>query len=98
MGVGELHFFKSEDMKYFGKLTDGIDKSDITVEELKEGKIMRLLLKVKNGTPPMRKPCAATAYTKRSSLRCYRAVQPDASPIHGARFGGSGAPSTRQSH
>ena len=54
-GVGELQFFKNEDMKYFGKLTDGIDESDLTVEELKERKIMRLLLKVKNGTPPMRK-------------------------------------------
>jgi splicing factor 3B subunit 1 len=35
-GVGDLQFFKPEDMAYFGK-------------------IMRLLLKVKNGTPPMRK-------------------------------------------
>jgi splicing factor 3B subunit 1 len=42
-------------MKYFGKLVDGADKNDMTVEELKECKIMRLLLKVKNGTPPMRK-------------------------------------------
>jgi splicing factor 3B subunit 1 len=54
-GVGELQFFKSEDMKYFGKLTDGADESEMNVEELKERKIMRLLLKVKNGTPPMRK-------------------------------------------
>lgn len=54
-GVGDLQFFKNEDMKYFGKLTDGADENDMTVEELKERKIMRLLLKVKNGTPPMRK-------------------------------------------
>ncbi|KAF1833286.1 ARM repeat-containing protein [Decorospora gaudefroyi] len=54
-GVGDLQFFKNEDMKYFGKLTDGADETDMTVEELKERKIMRLLLKVKNGTPPMRK-------------------------------------------
>jgi len=54
-GVGDLQFFKNEDMKYFGKLTDGSDETEMTVEELKERKIMRLLLKVKNGTPPMRK-------------------------------------------
>ncbi|KAF2869564.1 splicing factor 3B subunit 1 [Massariosphaeria phaeospora] len=54
-GVGDLQFFKTEDMKYFGKLTDGADENDMNVEELKERKIMRLLLKVKNGTPPMRK-------------------------------------------
>ncbi|KAK5655424.1 hypothetical protein OQA88_5695 [Cercophora sp. LCS_1] len=54
-GVGDLQFFKPEDMAYFGKLTDGSDEDSLSVEELKERKIMRLLLKVKNGTPPMRK-------------------------------------------
>ncbi|KAL7269833.1 U2 snRNP component prp10 [Rhizina undulata] len=54
-GVGDLQFFKAEDMQYFGKLVDGGDENTMTVEELKERKIMRLLLKVKNGTPPMRK-------------------------------------------
>ncbi|MCJ1446259.1 MAG: hypothetical protein MMC23_006764 [Stictis urceolatum] len=54
-GVGDLQFFKAEDMAYFGKLVDGSDESSMSVEELKERKIMRLLLKVKNGTPPMRK-------------------------------------------
>ncbi|KAK0716966.1 U2 snRNP component prp10 [Lasiosphaeria miniovina] len=54
-GVGDLQFFKPEDMAYFGKLTDGSDEDNLSVEELKERKIMRLLLKVKNGTPPMRK-------------------------------------------
>lgn len=54
-GVGDLQFFKAEDMAYFGKLTDGSKEDDLSVEELKERKIMRLLLKVKNGTPPMRK-------------------------------------------
>ncbi|KAK3485661.1 U2 snRNP component prp10 [Neurospora crassa] len=54
-GVGDLQFFKPEDMAYFGKLTDGADEESLSVEELKERKIMRLLLKVKNGTPPMRK-------------------------------------------
>ncbi|KAJ9137847.1 U2 snRNP component prp10 [Pleurostoma richardsiae] len=54
-GVGDLQFFKPEDMAYFGKLTDGADEESLSVDELKERKIMRLLLKVKNGTPPMRK-------------------------------------------
>lgn len=54
-GVGDLQFFKPEDMTYFGKLVDGSDENTMSVEELKERKIMRLLLKVKNGTPPMRK-------------------------------------------
>ncbi|KAI9735674.1 MAG: U2 snRNP component prp10 [Cirrosporium novae-zelandiae] len=54
-GVGDLQFFKAEDMAYFGKLVDGADENSMSVDELKERKIMRLLLKVKNGTPPMRK-------------------------------------------
>ncbi|KAF2716756.1 ARM repeat-containing protein [Polychaeton citri CBS 116435] len=54
-GVGDLQFFKKEDMAYFGKLVENVDENELTVEELKERKIMRLLLKVKNGTPPMRK-------------------------------------------
>lgn len=54
-GVGDLQFFKPEDMAYFGKLTDSSDENSMTVEDMKERKIMRLLLKIKNGTPPMRK-------------------------------------------
>ncbi|BFZ63543.1 U2 snRNP component prp10 [Saitoella coloradoensis] len=54
-GVGDLAFFKQEDMKYFGKLMDTKEEGEMSMEELKERKIMRLLLKVKNGTPPMRK-------------------------------------------
>lgn len=54
-GVGDLQFFKAEDMQYFGKLVDGADENEMSVEELKERKIMRLLLKIKNGSPPMRK-------------------------------------------
>lgn len=54
-GVGDLQFFKPEDMAYFGKLMEGGEENAMSVEEMKERKIMRLLLKVKNGTPPMRK-------------------------------------------
>jgi splicing factor 3B subunit 1 len=55
-GIGpELAFLKESDLQYFGKLMDGQDENSLSVDELKERKIMRLLLKVKNGTPPMRK-------------------------------------------
>lgn len=55
-GVGQLQFFKPEDAQYFGKILSGEqDESTLTLEELKERKIMRLLLKIKNGAPPMRK-------------------------------------------
>ncbi|KAL1917566.1 uncharacterized protein VTP21DRAFT_3959 [Calcarisporiella thermophila] len=54
-GVGELPYFKQEDMQYFGKLLEDKDESLMKAEEVKERKIMRLLLKIKNGTPPMRK-------------------------------------------
>ncbi|KAJ5089677.1 splicing factor 3B subunit 1 [Penicillium argentinense] len=54
-GVGDLQFFKPEDMAYFGKLFEDTDESTMSVEEMKERKIMRLIIKVKNGTPPMRK-------------------------------------------
>lgn len=54
-GVGDLQFFKPEDMQYFSKLTETVDEEHLSVDELKERKIMRLLLKIKNGTPPMRK-------------------------------------------
>ncbi|WBW74000.1 U2 snRNP-associated protein SF3B1 [Schizosaccharomyces osmophilus] len=54
-GVGDLAFFKQEDVKYFGKLLQTRDEADLSIAELRERKILRLLLKVKNGTPPMRK-------------------------------------------
>ena len=58
-GIGALQFLKKEDSEYFAKVlgTGGGEEDDtgFTVEELKERKIMRLLLKIKNGTPPIRK-------------------------------------------
>ncbi|KAK9834053.1 hypothetical protein WJX81_006031 [Elliptochloris bilobata] len=51
-GLPEL---KPEDHQYFGKLLKEVEDEDLSVEELKERKIMKLLLKVKNGTPPQRK-------------------------------------------
>lgn len=58
-GVGALAFLKQEDAVYFGKIMntteDSQEEMELSVEELKERKILRLLLKIKNGTPPMRK-------------------------------------------
>jgi len=46
---------KQEDLPYFDKLLQPEDEKTMTPEEAKERKIMKLLLKVKNGTPQMRK-------------------------------------------
>jgi len=46
---------KPEDMPYFQKLLEEEDETSMTPAEAKERKIMKLLLKVKNGTPPQRK-------------------------------------------
>ena len=54
-GAGGLPFIKPEDYGYFGKLMDDVDEEDLSVEDAKERKIMKLLLKIKNGTPPQRK-------------------------------------------
>ncbi|KAF7989065.1 hypothetical protein HCN44_007375 [Aphidius gifuensis] len=52
---GNLPFMKPEDAQYFDKLLVDVDEETLTPEEQKERKIMKLLLKIKNGTPPMRK-------------------------------------------
>jgi splicing factor 3B subunit 1 len=54
-GVGDLQFFKESDMKHFSKLMDNEAEDSLSMEELKERKIMRLLLRIKNGAPPVRK-------------------------------------------
>merc|ERR1711963_1121809 len=50
-----LPFLKPEDMQHFDKLLVEVDEEALSPEELKERQIMELLLKIKNGTPPMRK-------------------------------------------
>ncbi|XP_050264513.1 uncharacterized protein LOC126708689 [Quercus robur] len=52
---GGLPFMKPEDYQYFGALLNEEEEEKMTSDELKERKIMKLLLKVKNGTPPQRK-------------------------------------------
>nr|XP_022910044.1 splicing factor 3B subunit 1 isoform X2 [Onthophagus taurus] len=51
----DLPFMKPEDAQYFDKLLVDVDEESLSPEEQKERKIMKLLLKIKNGTPPMRK-------------------------------------------
>ncbi|OQS05562.1 splicing factor 3B subunit 1 [Thraustotheca clavata] len=52
---GDMPFIKPEDYQYFGKLMEEVDDETLDPETVKERKIMRLLLKIKNGTPPQRK-------------------------------------------
>ncbi|CAM6094939.1 unnamed protein product [Calypogeia fissa] len=52
---GGLPFMKPEDYQYFGALLSEKEEEEMSAEESKERKIMKLLLKVKNGTPPQRK-------------------------------------------
>ena len=54
-GVGNLAFFKLGDAQYFAKILKEEDETELSTDEMKERKIMRLLLKIKNGTPPVRK-------------------------------------------
>jgi len=50
-----LPFMKPEDAQYFSKLLDGKEDHEVSLEEAKDRKILRLLLKIKNGAPPVRK-------------------------------------------
>ena len=50
-----LPYIKPEDIGYFSALLSEVDEEKLTNEEQRDRKIMMLLLKVKNGTPPMRK-------------------------------------------
>ena len=52
---GALPFIKEEDYQYFSALLEEVNEDEITPEEAKERKIMKLLLKIKNGTPAQRK-------------------------------------------
>jgi len=50
-----LPYIKPEDMQYFGRLMEEVEDTKLTKEEANERRIMSLLLKIKNGTPPQRK-------------------------------------------
>lgn len=53
--VNGLPAIKPEDLAYFGELQNPVNESELTSEELKRRKIKELLLKIKRGTPQMRK-------------------------------------------
>ncbi|KAG7364512.1 splicing factor 3B subunit 1 [Nitzschia inconspicua] len=53
--AGALPYIKPEDMQYFGRLMEDTEEEKLTKEEANERRIMALLLKIKNGTPPQRK-------------------------------------------
>ena len=50
-----MPYMKMEDTQYFSKLLEDVDETQLGADEQREREIMRLLLKIKNGTPPMRK-------------------------------------------
>lgn len=52
---GNLPSLKPDDYQYFDKLLVDVDETTLSAEDQRERKIMKLLLKIKNGTPPMRK-------------------------------------------
>lgn len=51
-------------MNYFSALLNEVDEQELSNEEIRERRIMMLLLKVKNGTPPMRKSALKTLTEK----------------------------------
>lgn len=53
--ASSLPYIKPEDMQYFGRLMEETDEEKLSKEEANERRIMTLLLKIKNGTPPQRK-------------------------------------------
>ncbi len=54
-GSEDLPFAKPEDYEHFAKLLEDVDEDTLSSAEANERKIMKLLLKVKNGAPPQRK-------------------------------------------
>lgn len=53
--VEGLPEIKPEDYQYFASLLQDVDEDSMKPEELKERNILKMLLKIKNGTPPQRK-------------------------------------------
>lgn len=55
-----MPFIKPEDVTYFSALLEDVDEDLLTSEEIRDRKIMMLLLKIKNGDPPIRKNALKT--------------------------------------
>lgn len=51
----DMPTMKLEDVQFFGKLLGPHSEEDMTMDELKERKVLRLLLKIKNGGSQMRR-------------------------------------------
>lgn len=66
-GLGETSGgvqMKAEDFHFFSKLFEEKPEDQMTQEEVKEKKIQLLLLKIKNGTPPLRRSALRTLTDK----------------------------------
>ena len=63
-GKDGLPYIKPDEVDHFSDLLNEVDESQLTNEEIRDRKIMMLLLKVKNGTPPMRKAAMRTITEK----------------------------------
>ena len=61
---GDLPFIKPEDVSHFSALLGEADDAELSAEEIRDRKIMMLLLKIRNGTPPMRKSALKTITEK----------------------------------
>eukprot|EP00352_Strombidinopsis_acuminata_P004917 CAMPEP_0176371592 /NCGR_PEP_ID=MMETSP0126-20121128/24803_1 /TAXON_ID=141414 ORGANISM="Strombidinopsis acuminatum, Strain SPMC142" /NCGR_SAMPLE_ID=MMETSP0126 /ASSEMBLY_ACC=CAM_ASM_000229 /LENGTH=105 /DNA_ID=CAMNT_0017731105 /DNA_START=1506 /DNA_END=1823 /DNA_ORIENTATION=- len=59
-----MPYIKPEDVTHFSLLLNEVDEDALSSEELRDRRIMMLLLKVKNGTPPMRKSALKTITEK----------------------------------
>ncbi|KAI6145294.1 hypothetical protein BKA82DRAFT_20660 [Pisolithus tinctorius] len=81
-----LAFFKPEDAQYFVKILKEKDEMQLSVYKMKECKIIRLLLKIKNSTLPVRKTAICQIMDKAHEF------------CAGAYVGGSGVASFCQSH
>ena len=62
--MADMPAMKAEDMKYFGALLEDAELEELTNQEQKDRKVMMLLLKIKNGTPQMRKQALKTITDK----------------------------------
>lgn len=51
----DLPAIKAEDYQYFSKLLEGRTDASMSLEEAKERKVLKLLLRIKSGTPQMRR-------------------------------------------
>ena len=59
---------KQDDYAFFGKLLEEKEAEELSAEEAKERRIMTLLLRIKNGTPPQRKNALRTITDKAREL------------------------------